>query len=111
MAKITVSADYNLPLIAERAGQPDADKRLYRNGELHVEGVTQAALDAALAGYDDAVDGLPDAEILEALRESEKPEILARKLEEVIDNIENGAPLSDFAKGWAAERKTERGRL
>jgi len=56
MAKITVNPEYNLPLIAENAGQGDIEKRLYRDGQLHVEGVTQKALDDALAAYDHAQD-------------------------------------------------------
>lgn len=56
-AKIEVSPDYNLPLIAERAGNGDFNARLYRDGFLYVEGVTQRALDTALKNYDDEVDG------------------------------------------------------
>jgi len=61
MAKITVNPEYNLPLIAENAGQGDIEKRLYRDGQLHVEGVTQKALDDALAAYNHAQDA-PQAE-------------------------------------------------
>ena len=58
MAEITVSPEFNLEYIAESAGQLDVNKRLYRNGKLIVTGVTQKALNAALAAYDDLKDGL-----------------------------------------------------
>ncbi|MCB1557230.1 MAG: hypothetical protein KDJ15_07965 [Alphaproteobacteria bacterium] len=73
MAKITAPVEYNLALIAEQAGQGDEDKRFYRNGELHVEGVTQAALDAALAGYDHATQApVPEPSELEILKDALK---------------------------------------
>ena len=73
MAKITVNPEYNLVLIAENAGQGDIEKRQYRDGFLHVEGVTQKALDDALAAYDHAQDA-PQAEPseIEVLREALK---------------------------------------
>jgi len=74
MAKITVNPAYNLPLIAENAGQSDIEKLLYRDGELYVEGVSQNALDGALAAYDPEIDAAvakpSDLDILkEVLRE------------------------------------------
>lgn len=57
-AKIKVSPDFNLPLIAERAGNGDVNARIYADGVLYVEGVTQEALDAALKGYNNDVDGV-----------------------------------------------------
>lgn len=69
MAKITVNPEYNLPLIAANAGQADNDKILYRGGELHVEGVTQKALDDALAAYDHVQDApRPEPSELEILK-------------------------------------------
>lgn len=46
-AIIQISPDLRLDLIAIAAGQSDPNKRLYRNGNLEVEGVTQSALEAA----------------------------------------------------------------
>lgn len=51
-AFIEIDADNDLVSIAESAGQPDVDKRHYASGSLYVEGVTQAALDAAFLAYD-----------------------------------------------------------
>lgn len=53
MARKTVPATYDLPAIASAAGQVDNSKVRYENGELIVDDVTQASLDAAVAGYDD----------------------------------------------------------
>lgn len=47
----------------------------------------------------------------EELEESETLAQIARKLEDVIDHIENGTPLSEYAKSWSTERKTARSRL
>lgn len=52
MASIPVPHDYDLVAIATAAGVPDPDKRRYIAGVLHVDGVSQAALDGALAAYD-----------------------------------------------------------
>lgn len=72
-AKIKVNAAFNLPYIAEQAGQPETEKRFYKGGFLHVEDVTQKALDDALAAYDDAVNGVePQIDELEALKETLK---------------------------------------
>ena len=43
--------DYNLPAIAETAGNGDDELRWVLEDRLYVEGVTQDALDAALAAY------------------------------------------------------------
>lgn len=51
-ATIEVSTEYNLEKIATIAGNASVEGRLYRDGRLYVEGVTQEALDAALAAYD-----------------------------------------------------------
>lgn len=51
-AHIEIDADNDLVLIAEMAGEPSVDKRYYQAGAFYVEGVTQGALDAALAAYD-----------------------------------------------------------
>lgn len=51
-ASIKLSPEYQLKEIAEAAGQPDLHKRRYVNGELIVEGISQSALDAAVAAYD-----------------------------------------------------------
>ncbi len=48
-AKVQVSPDMRLDLIAEAAGQPDPEKRAYRDGFLEVEGVTQGALREAIS--------------------------------------------------------------
>tara|TARA_R110002124_G_scaffold266813_1_gene433802 strand:+ start:11499 stop:11837 length:339 start_codon:yes stop_codon:yes gene_type:complete len=111
IAKIKVNPNYNLPLIAVIAGQPEMNSRYYLDGYLHVQGVTQAALDSALAGYDDSVDGLPSAEALTMLEQTESLPILARKMEEIIDHLENGAVISEQSKAWAQQRKLERSKL
>lgn len=73
MAKIKVSPEYNLELISENAGQPDIEKRHYQGGFLYVEGVTQAALDAALAGYDHATQApKPEPSEMEVLKDALK---------------------------------------
>lgn len=48
-AKIKISPDLRLDLISEVAGQTDPDKRIYRDGFLEVEGVTQEQLEAAVS--------------------------------------------------------------
>ena len=53
-ANILIDADNDLVLIAEMAGEPSVDKRYYQDGFFYVIGVTQEALDAALANYDRA---------------------------------------------------------
>lgn len=42
------------------------------------------------------------------LAPTEEIKTLARKLEEVIDNIENGVPLSADSRAWMQQRKTIR---
>lgn len=54
IARVLVSPDADLASIATAAGQPDFEKRHYELGHLYVQGVTQAALDAALSAYDHA---------------------------------------------------------
>ncbi len=44
--------DFDLPAIAEAAGESNVDKRWVLDDRLYVEGVTQDALDAALAAWD-----------------------------------------------------------
>ena len=48
MAKIAVSPKLRLDLIAIAAGQPDEEKRIYRDGYLEVQEVGQDALEAAI---------------------------------------------------------------
>lgn len=45
------------------------------------------------------------------LKSSENLTVISRKLEEVIDYLANGTPLSDYPIDWAAMRKTTRQRL
>lgn len=51
-ASIAVSVEYDLASIAESAGQTDASRRKYSEGVFYVQGVSQSALDGALAAYD-----------------------------------------------------------
>ena len=111
MAKITVDPTYNLEKIANDAGQADPTKRSYSAGQLIVEGVTQAALEAALSAYDDETDGLLSSEALSELQATENAKDVARKLEEVLDHLINDAPLSQAAQTWLSGRKTARGQL
>ncbi len=53
MARIKISPELPLALIAEAAGQPDPEKRFYRDGFLEVQGVTQGALEHAAANPPD----------------------------------------------------------
>lgn len=56
VATISINETADISGICESAGQPEMSKRRYEDGVLHVDGITQAALDAALAAYDhDAV--------------------------------------------------------
>ena len=48
MAKIKISSKLRLDLIAIAAGQPDIKKRLYRDGYLEVEDVSQEKLESAV---------------------------------------------------------------
>lgn len=73
-ASIKVPPHYNLPLIAERAGNGGVDSRVYRDGVLFVEGVTQEALQQALDNYDDDSEGLGATEYAR-LRKAEYPDI------------------------------------
>lgn len=59
-ANIIVPPEFNLAFIAESAGNADLDSRLYHEGRLYVSGVTQKALDDALAAYDDEANGLAE---------------------------------------------------
>ncbi|MCK5611029.1 hypothetical protein KAR91_54655 [Candidatus Pacearchaeota archaeon] len=50
-----------------------------------------------------------DAQALaDTMADTESPGILARKLEDVIDHLENGTPLSDEAKSWVIDRSSRR---
>lgn len=51
----------------------------------------------------------PPPTVEELLYETEGMAALAGKIEEIIDYIENGTPLSTQAKDWVATRKTIRG--
>lgn len=51
----------------------------------------------------------PPPTITELLRETESIGVIARKLEEIIDFIENGTPLSLQTKDWVSNRKGIRG--
>ncbi len=45
---------------------------------------------------------------LKGLVETEDNAILSRKLEEIIDHLENTTPISQESKDWAADRKSLR---
>ena len=47
----------------------------------------------------------PPPTIAELLAETEGREVIAEKLEEIIDFIENGTPLSAASKTWMSDRK------
>ncbi len=51
----------------------------------------------------------PEEVLKEIMSSTESIGVVARKLEEIIDNIENGTALSKITKDWAANRKTLRG--
>ena len=59
-ANIKIQAQKNLAWIAERAGNADVNARVYEDGRLYVEGVTQDALEAAAAEYDEETNGHKD---------------------------------------------------
>lgn len=46
---------------------------------------------------------------IELIAETESVGVVARKLEEIIDYIENDTPLSTYTKNWLSERKGLRG--
>ena len=50
----------------------------------------------------------PSPTITDLLMETEKMSVIAEKLEEVIDFIENATPLSQETKDWVSNRKTIR---
>jgi hypothetical protein len=52
MAKVTISTDYDLAMIAAAAGSTGRENILYDHEELTVPDVTQAALDTAVANFD-----------------------------------------------------------
>ena len=52
MAKVKISTNYDLAMIAKAAGSTDREKVLYDIGYLIVDDVTQDALDAAVANFD-----------------------------------------------------------
>lgn len=54
-ASVAIGPEKNLPAVARAAGQNDRDKWWYERGRFYVDGVTQAALDAAAAAAVDAV--------------------------------------------------------
>lgn len=56
IAKALVDVSWNMPEIAARAGQPDKELISYHNGYLEVPGVTQEALEAAVASFDNTAD-------------------------------------------------------
>lgn len=56
IARALVDVDWNMPAIAARAGQPDKELISYHNGYLEVPGVTQDALEEAVASFDNAAD-------------------------------------------------------
>jgi hypothetical protein len=57
----------------------------------------------------DGVKWIPHTpELSVVLAETEGMGVLARKLEEITDNIENGTPLSDYTKDWLQARKDAR---
>lgn len=51
VASVEVPPHYDLPGLAEAAGNGDINARRYQKGRLYVQDVTQEALDAALASY------------------------------------------------------------
>ena len=56
-----------------------------------------------------AWDALPPPTKIDQLSETENVASLARKVEDLIDYIENGTPLSSFTKTWESNRKNIRG--
>lgn len=69
VANIEVSPTANLQLIATRAGNGELGARHYLEGRLYVAGVSQQALDGALAEYDHGayVEAAIEASLIEAL--------------------------------------------
>lgn len=103
-ASIEVSPEYNLEKIATIAGNVSVEGRLYRDGRLYVEGVTQEALDAALAAYDHAAetakrDALQQISALEA-------QVTQRRLREAVLSPEGGAWLQSIETQIATLRST-----
>jgi len=97
IAHVTIAADRDLAQVAEAAGQPNPDKRHYEAGVLHVEGVPQAALEAAaatatLALTDPVVSRLRADDVLRALVEA-----LAKRLT---------IPAADLIAAIKAERRS-----
>lgn len=99
MARKTVPATYDLPAIATAAGQADNSKVRYEQGDIVVDDVTQASLDAAVASYND----------LPRLKRAKRQELmLAFKAEYalvwVIDGIEMEEQKDDILSKPAAQR-------
>lgn len=86
MAKIKISPENRLDLIAIAAGQPDPDKRVYRDGCLEVDGVTQEALeDAAWAPV-----VIPPLEKIKTLEAEQEKIMTARRLREHLAGTDGG---------------------
>ena len=49
--------------------------------------------------------------ISEELADTETPQKLARKLEDIIDHIANDTPLDQTVSEWASDRRTRRGSI
>lgn len=88
IAKIEVSADLNLGYLATMAGQPDVDKRIYRDGWLEVQDIAQSALDAAFLNYTDPPENPPPPE---------EWQMAIDALSARFDNLVNGAPDALFS--------------
>lgn len=93
-------AYYDLGAIAIAAGQPNVFQCHYTDGELTVEGISQAALDAAVTGYDNLA-------FLKRLKRKEL--LLAFKAEYallwIIDDVEV-TEWKDLILGKAAAQRT-----
>ena len=103
-ASIEVSPEYNLEKIATLAGNARVEGRLYRDGRLYVDGVTQEALDAALAAYDHAAetakrDAVAQIAALEA-------QVTQRRLREAVLTTEGSDWLETIESEIATLRST-----
>jgi hypothetical protein len=98
MAKIRISTDENLDLIAIAAGQADMRKRIYKEGFLIVEDVSQEDLEAAAKNPPKPV-RVPPSDIEVRLFAIEKKiGITDKDKEDAKDEILKGKPLKIDAK-------------
>lgn len=103
-AFIEVSAFFDLGKIAEMAGSVSPYNRIYRDGRLYVDGVTQEALDAALAAYDHAAE-TAKREALQQIAALES-QVTQRRLREAVLSLEGGAWLQSIETQIATLRST-----